>query len=789
MFASSKRRNPLAGALLLALALVLSGAAGAVAQSPDWAWGHPSPQGNPIFGIVFQDDRIGWAVAGGGEILRTDDGADSWRLLRRTHEMSSQLLDILRLGDGTLIAAGDGVYRSGDGGFGWEELAVPAAGPFYDLTGIPGGGVSAAGAGGAVIVSTDGGDSWQEVGPGEGIVFRHVWVSATEAFVVGQGIDRRTIDGGATWTEIIPTTSFEFFDIFFTSATTGFLHEAFATWRTDDGGDTWNEIPQSSPQDPLYRNSTLVLTPEHWLLTVHGEGGGLYETLDAGVTWQILQETGHIGFPGLAATPGGRIVIGASNGSLLVSDDQGLTLVDSVDNGTVHSPYTSVSSFHERPDGVIFAYGYASAFGNGPEWLRSDDGGLNWETAPFPSQTGYLRGIDWLDASRAVMATAGELGVTADGGESWIPSDFGTMVPGKVALPATDRWFVAGSFGASVGSLYRSRDEGQTWQEVATGLPTGNYLVELLQFADADRGLASGKVNGNLQSFHTTDGGETWSPATGLPTGDVSLYACSLPVSGAAILGAASFTISGVIGRNFRSTDAGASWSLIPSVPAAFTQVARPAPGLIVGACSQGLYRSQDDGQTWSRMTTERIDRVAFCDAQHGLAQHFFDRRMLISDDGGLTWSETISPLASPIPPLETYSQPTALAATERGWLVGGVSMRIALGTWNGPAAVEPPVADLPPAGVSLDAPFPNPTNPSTDIRFHLARSGPVTVTIHDLAGRRVRTLVRESLEAGPHTVTWSGDGDDGRAAASGLYLVRVSSGGRQATAKVTVIR
>lgn len=746
-----KTRRITIGALWVLAALgAQSGADPATAAEPlTWNWGHAAPQGNPVFGLVFQDDQTGWAVAGGGEILRTDDGGDSWQLLRRTHETSSQLLDLIRLADGTLIAAGDGLYRSGDGGYGWEELAVPAGGPFYDLAGLPGGGISAAGEGGAIVVSTDGGDSWQDVGPGSGLIRAHAWVSPTEAFAVGLWLDLHTTDGGATW----------------------------------------NQIPQDSWEDPLYRFRTLVLTPEHWLLTVHGEGGGLFETLDAGATWETLQLSGHVGFPALAATPGGRVFVGVSNGSLLVSDDLGRTVSDAAGNGSVHAPSTSIGAFHERPDGVVFSYAYSTAFGSGPEWLRSDDGGLNWEAAPFPSQAGYLRGIDWLDASLGVIAAYDALGVTRDGGETWTLSDFGTMTPGRVALPAIDRWFVAGSFDASTGSLYRSGDEGQSWQEVASGLPTGNFLVQILEFMSAERGFVGGKVGGNFRAFHTSDGGETWNPVAGLPSGDTSLSGFSLPVSGAAVTGAVTTTFGGTAWRSYRSTDGGASWSLIPGVTAALASVARPSPGQIVAATNQGIHHSQDDGQTWSRRTTERVARIAFCDARHGLAHFSFDQRMLVSDDGGLTWSETTSPLAGVVPPLETYSQPTALAATERGWLVGGYGMRIALGSWYGPAAIDPPLAVLPPSDVHLDPPAPNPINPATDIRFHLARSGPVTVSIHDLAGRRVRTLLQDSLEAGAHTVQWQGKQDDGRAAASGVYLVRIVSAGEQASTKVTVIR
>ena len=83
------RRSALA---LLGLFLASPG----LAQLPeeDWQWGHPSPQGNPIFGLAFDGQQTGWAVARGGQVLRTDDGALSWQLIQPLGAVSDDLLDI-----------------------------------------------------------------------------------------------------------------------------------------------------------------------------------------------------------------------------------------------------------------------------------------------------------------------------------------------------------------------------------------------------------------------------------------------------------------------------------------------------------------------------------------------------------------------------------------------------------------------------------------------------------------------------------------------------------------------
>jgi flagellar hook assembly protein FlgD len=82
----------------------------------------------------------------------------------------------------------------------------------------------------------------------------------------------------------------------------------------------------------------------------------------------------------------------------------------------------------------------------------------------------------------------------------------------------------------------------------------------------------------------------------------------------------------------------------------------------------------------------------------------------------------------------------------------------------------------------------PNPCNPRTRITWWQPRAGPATVTVYDLAGRRVRTLHAGERAAGRHAVDWQGDDRHGRRAPAGLYLVRVQAAGRSVSRVVTVV-
>jgi len=93
------------------------------------------------------------------------------------------------------------------------------------------------------------------------------------------------------------------------------------------------------------------------------------------------------------------------------------------------------------------------------------------------------------------------------------------------------------------------------------------------------------------------------------------------------------------------------------------------------------------------------------------------------------------------------------------------------------------------PAATRIEGLSPNPFNPSTRIDFSLARDGHARVDVFDVTGRRVRTLIDETLSAGPHDTAWNGRTDGGSRAASGLYFVRLRSGGVSETAKALLVK
>jgi hypothetical protein len=69
---------------------------------------------------------------------------------------------------------------------------------------------------------------------------------------------------------------------------------------------------------------------------------------------------------------------------------------------------------------------------------------------------------------------------------------------------------------------------------------------------------------------------------------------------------------------------------------------------------------------------------------------------------------------------------------------------------------------------------YPNPFNPTTQIRYGLPAQASVKLTIHNVLGQEVTTLVDGAQPAGYHVIRWNGTGATGEAVGSGVYFFRI---------------
>jgi len=93
------------------------------------------------------------------------------------------------------------------------------------------------------------------------------------------------------------------------------------------------------------------------------------------------------------------------------------------------------------------------------------------------------------------------------------------------------------------------------------------------------------------------------------------------------------------------------------------------------------------------------------------------------------------------------------------------------------------------PGTFMLNQNYPNPFNGNTIISFDLPQSGNAELSIYDLLGRKITTLLNENLDAGSHSVTWDGHSESGEELATGVFFYRLQAAGFDETKKMLLVK
>ena len=117
---------------------------------------------------------------------------------------------------------------------------------------------------------------------------------------------------------------------------------------------------------------------------------------------------------------------------------------------------------------------------------------------------------------------------------------------------------------------------------------------------------------------------------------------------------------------------------------------------------------------------------------------------------------------------------------SENGALTLGVNASAAVLSING---------ELSPEVFSLHQNYPNPFNPVTKLRYDLPENGHVNITIYDMLGREVKTLINQTQDAGYRSVIWDATNDYGKPISAGIYLYQIQAGEYMRTKKMVLLK
>jgi len=84
---------------------------------------------------------------------------------------------------------------------------------------------------------------------------------------------------------------------------------------------------------------------------------------------------------------------------------------------------------------------------------------------------------------------------------------------------------------------------------------------------------------------------------------------------------------------------------------------------------------------------------------------------------------------------------------------------------------------------------YPNPFNPTTSLAYVLPKDELVNITIYDMMGRKIKTIVNDSQTAGYNSVQWNATNDRNEPVSAGLYLYKIQAGEFEQTKKMVLLK
>jgi len=369
---------------------------------------------------------------------------------------------------------------------------------------------------------------------------------------------------------------------------------------------------------------------------------------------------------------------------------------------------------------------------------------------------------------------------TTDAGEEW------TLVYQNINIWlndvkwATDKIAYAAGMG---GVIIKTTNEGVSWSVIRPyDTPMHTFRgIAVSQGYDPNKVTFVGYAG---TYFETTDGGLTFTQRTDIPWTMHSIdFAFNFNGNGRGI-------ISGTDGLLWNTTNWGVNWVSRNSGRYDYLNdvIFTSSDAALICGNNGTMLRSDNWGRTWSVLSSFTSQHLRSIDINFGGSNYNVtvcgdNGTIYTSINGGGTWTNS-SPFGE-----TRHFYGVCLNGIHKGTVVGevgtgagNVGMMYNSNT-NGMVGIVQSGTTVP-QKFSLNQNFPNPFNPTTKISFAMARSGPVMLTVFDMTGKEVATLVNTTLSAGNFEYTF-----DGSKLSSGVYFYRIITNDFVDTKKMSLLK
>ena len=363
---------------------------------------------------------------------------------------------------------------------------------------------------------------------------------------------------------------------------------------------TWKELgpaPTTGFGGAAGRVSAVVCHPtDPGLYYVAGADGGIWKTVDAGVTWTPLTDhmpTAAMGALAMDPTNPSILYAGTGEANFANHSRYGLGLYKTTNAGTTWTQLAE-STFAGRcfskividPNNPSILYASITRAGGFPE----------------------------MAAAKGHPQAAGPLGVfkSIDAGVSWsrltsFPDRSATDLVLDPSNPAVLFAAVGHIFGSPDNGIYKTTDSGATWTKLTTGLPAAPGRISLAISATNPQRLfalicnpssSSGGGASTLGAFRTNDGGASW---TSHPIPSIqATYGWYLNVVGIHPTNPDLAFFGGL--DLVRTTNAGGSFNFVTPNHVDLHALAWDAAGRLIAGDDGGVHRTSDNGNNWTSL-------------------------------------------------------------------------------------------------------------------------------------------------------------------------------------------
>lgn len=328
-------------------------------------------------------------------------------------------------------------------------------------------------------------------------------------------------------------------------------------------------------------------------------------------------------------------------------------------------------------------------------------------------------------------------------------------------IDSLDGWVVGNN-----GTLLHSIDGGNTWNEQQLA---NNHLLQSVHFINNNEGWIAGSAG---IIYYTQDGGLNWinqNSNTSFDLRNIFFINDSLGwvVGGSSLFDNFEYAVI------WHTADGGLSWEQqFVSTPGPLAEVKfiNEIEGWAVG-WNHNAVHTTDGGTSWNFITVDQdsiITNYAFSDLitlNYGTIKCISQSNIYHSIDGGTNWVDEFE-----LEFLHVFAMPKlSFVDYETGWAIDYHTIY----KYSNDLISITHDNSLP-KKFTFHQNYPNPFNPATTFRYNIPENSIVNLTIYDLLGRQVRTLINQTQDAGNKLVIWNATNDNGKPVSAGVYLYKI---------------